>query len=106
VLQFVEGLTDRQAADAVRSRLDWKYALSLDLTDPGFAHTVLSEFRTRLLQGGAEQRLLDVALAHAQAHPGLAQRTRPAADRLDACTRRQPHTEAGRSGGRDATTYA
>src|SRR5262244_1921839 len=56
VLQFVEGLTDRQAADAVRSRLDWKYVLSLDLTDPGFDHTVLSEFRTRLLQGGAEER--------------------------------------------------
>ena len=52
VLQFVEGLTDRQAADAVRSRLDWKYALSLELTDPGFDHTVLSEFRTRLLQEG------------------------------------------------------
>ena len=47
VLQFVEGLPDRQAADAGRSRLDWKYALSLELTDPGFDHTVLSEFRTR-----------------------------------------------------------
>jgi transposase len=67
VLQFVEGLTDRQAADAVRSRLDWKYALSLDLTDPGFDHTVLCEFRTRLLQGGADQRLLDVVLEHAPA---------------------------------------
>jgi transposase len=48
VLQFRENLTDRQAADAGRSRLDWKYALSLELTDPGFDHTVLSEFRTRL----------------------------------------------------------
>jgi transposase len=48
VFQFLENLTDRQAADAVRSRLDWKYALSLELTDPGFDHTVLSEFRTRL----------------------------------------------------------
>jgi hypothetical protein len=37
---FMENLTDRQAADAVRSRLDWKYALSLELTDPGFDHTV------------------------------------------------------------------
>ena len=46
VLQFVEGLPDRQAADAVRSRLDWKYALNLELGDPGFDHTVLSEFRT------------------------------------------------------------
>ena len=45
VLQYVEGLSDRQAADAVRGRIDWKYALGLELTDPGFDHTVLSEFR-------------------------------------------------------------
>lgn len=62
-MQFAEGLSDRQAADAVRSRIDWKYALSLDLTDSGFDHTVLSEFRTRLLAGGAEQLLLDTLLA-------------------------------------------
>ncbi len=42
IMQFVEGLTDRQAADAVRSRLDWKYALSLELTDSGFDFSVLS----------------------------------------------------------------
>jgi transposase len=47
VLPCAEGLSDRQAADAVRSRIDWKYALSLELTDPGFDHTVLSEFQTR-----------------------------------------------------------
>ena len=41
-MQFVEGLTDRQAADAVRARLDWKYALSLELTDSGFDFSVLS----------------------------------------------------------------
>jgi len=63
VMQFAEGLSDRQAADAVRSRIDWKYALSLELTDPGFDHTVLSEFRTRLLAGQAEQLLLDTLLA-------------------------------------------
>jgi transposase len=63
VLQFAEGLSDRQAADAVRSRIDWKYALSLELTDPGFNHTVLSEFRTRLVAGQAEQLLLDTLLA-------------------------------------------
>ena len=39
VLQFLEGLTDRQAADAVRSRIDWKYALGLELTDTGFHFT-------------------------------------------------------------------
>jgi transposase len=62
VMQFAEGLSDRQAADAVRSRIDWKYALSLELTDPGFDHTVLSEFRTRLVTGQAEQLLLETLL--------------------------------------------
>lgn len=62
VFQFMEHLTDRQAADAVRSRLDWKYALSLELTNPGFDHTVLSEFRSRLIAGNAEQRLLNLLL--------------------------------------------
>lgn len=62
VFQFMEGLTDRQAADAVRDRLAWKYALSLELCDAGFDHTVLSEFRSRLVEGNAEQRLLDLLL--------------------------------------------
>lgn len=42
VFQFVEGLSDRQAAEAVRSRIDWKYALSLDLADPGFDYSLFS----------------------------------------------------------------
>jgi transposase len=62
VLQYVEGLSDRQAADAVRGRIDWKYALGLELTDAGFDHTVLSEFRSRLVQGQAELQLLDTLL--------------------------------------------
>lgn len=60
VLQFMEGLTDRQTADAVRGRIDWKYALGLELTDAGFHYSVLSEFRSRLLMGGAEERLLSI----------------------------------------------
>jgi transposase len=66
VLQFVEGLSDRRAAEAVRGRIDWKYALGLELTDPGFDHTVLSEFRTRLVKGKAEQTLLDTLLTRVQ----------------------------------------
>src|SRR5215467_13976833 len=62
VLQFMEHLTDRQAADAVRRCVDWKYCLSLDLTNPGFDHTVLSEFRSRLIEGKAELRLLELFL--------------------------------------------
>lgn len=63
VLQFTENLTDRQAADAVRGRLDWKYCLGLPLADEGFDHSVLSEFRTRLVAGGLEQLILDRLLA-------------------------------------------
>src|SRR3954468_5153934 len=62
VLQFAEGLSDRQAADAVRGRIDWKYALSLELTDPGFDFSVLCEFRARLIAGGLEQSLLEAML--------------------------------------------
>jgi len=57
IMQFAENLTDRQAADAVRGRIDWKYALGLSLTDAGFHYSVLSEFRTRLIEHEAEQRL-------------------------------------------------
>ena len=66
VLQFIEGLSDREAADAVRGRIDWKYALALELTDSGFDHSVLSEFRSRLVEGGAELLLLDTLLGHLQ----------------------------------------
>jgi transposase len=62
VLQFVEGLTDRQAANAVRARLDWKYALGLDLCDSGFDASVLTEFRARLLADGQTERLLTLML--------------------------------------------
>jgi transposase len=62
-MQFMEELPDRQAADAVRGRIDWKYALGLELTDPGFDYTLLSDFRKRLVQGGAEEVLLDAMLA-------------------------------------------
>lgn len=59
MLQFAEGLSDRQAAAAVSSRIDWKYVLRLELTDPGFDASVLSEFRTRLVVGNAECQLFD-----------------------------------------------
>jgi transposase len=61
-MQFSENLTDRQAADAVRGRIDWKYALGLELTDTDFDFSVLSEFRTRLIAGAAEERLLTTML--------------------------------------------
>src|SRR6266436_890578 len=67
MMQFRENLADRQAAEAVRVRIDWKYLLSLELTDPGFDFSVLSEFRDRLLAGTAEELLLDKLLERCRA---------------------------------------
>jgi transposase len=80
VLPFVEGLSDRQAAEAVRARIDWKYALSLPLSDPGFDDSILCEFGTRLVAGGAELRLLDVLLEQCQARGWLRARGRQRTD--------------------------
>jgi transposase len=98
VFQFMEHLTDRQAADAVRDRLAWKYALSLELTDVGFDHTVLSAFRARLVKGNAEQRLLDLLVERCR-ESGWRNRSRTATHGLhphpgqDPLT--QPHTVRG-----------
>ncbi len=62
IMQFMERLSDEQAADAVRGRIDWKYMLALPLTDPGLDPSVLSEFRTRLLAGQAEHLLFEKLL--------------------------------------------
>lgn len=62
ILQFAEHLSDEQAANAVRSRIDWKYLLALPLEDAGFDPSVLSEFRTRLIQGNAEHLLFETFL--------------------------------------------
>lgn len=62
ILQFRETLSDRQAAEAVRSRIDWKYLLGLELTDEGFDFSVLSEFRGRLIASNQEHLLLDKLL--------------------------------------------
>src|SRR5436190_19506826 len=80
VMQFAEGLSDRQAAEAVRGRIDWKYALSLPLDDPGFDASVLSEFRTRLVTGGAEELLLDTLLTACRAQGLLKARGRQRTD--------------------------
>ena len=71
VMQYIEGLTDRQAADAVRRCMDWKYALSLDLHDSGFDFTLLHDFRERLLAHDATQRFLDTFLTACKARGWL-----------------------------------
>ena len=80
ILQFREDLPDRRAAEAVRARIDWKYLLGLELTDPGFDHSVLCEFRSRLLAGGAEERLLGKLLEACQARGLLKARGRQRTD--------------------------
>jgi transposase len=67
VLQFLLNLFDRQAAEAVRCRIDFKYALALELDDPGFHHSVLSDFRDRLAADDRTDRLLDLALERMRA---------------------------------------
>ena len=80
ILQFLEGLTDRQTADAVRSRIDWKYLLCLELTDIGFHHTVLSEFRTRLITEEAECLIFEQLLTLCCSKGWLTARTRQRTD--------------------------
>jgi transposase len=62
LLQFAEGLSDRQAAEAVRTRIDWKYLLCLELNDTGFHYSVLSEFRGRLVTHGTEAQIFNRVL--------------------------------------------
>jgi transposase len=67
VFQFMENLSDRQAATMVVVRIDWKYALHLALGDAGFNFSVLSEFRDRLVQHQAEGRVFEKLLEHLKA---------------------------------------
>lgn len=96
LMQCAEGLSDQQAAEAVRGRLDWKYMLSLDLTDPGFDASVLCEFRQRLLEGKADQLilqpLLDLALAR-----GWRKSARETADGFHTCVWGYSHTQSARN---------
>jgi transposase len=80
IFQFMEDLSDRQAATAVRARIDWTYALGLELTDPGFDSTVLVEFRARLIAGSAEGRLLETILTRCRERGWLKARGRQRTD--------------------------
>jgi transposase len=57
---YAENRSDRQAAEAVRRRSDCKYLLGLELTDSGFDSTGLSAFRSRLIAGSAEGKILSL----------------------------------------------
>jgi transposase len=73
IFQMLEKLPDRLAAEAVRLRIDWKYALRLPLEWPGFHFTNLSHFRQRLLEHEAEFRVFD-QLLHKLVEMGLIRR--------------------------------
>jgi len=80
LLQYAENLSDHQAAEAVRSRIDWKYLLGLELTDVGFDSTVLSEFRSRLVAGSAEEKILHTLLDKCRERKWLTARGRQRTD--------------------------
>jgi transposase len=101
VLQYMENYTDRQAAEAVRVRIDWKYLLGMDLTDPGFDFSVLSEFRARLVEAKQEETLRETR-AGVVSTAGMAQSARQAADRLHPCPGRHSDHQPARVCGRNA----
>ena len=86
-LQYIEDLTDRQAADAARGRIDWKYALGLELSDPGFDVTLLSAFRTRLVERPAEGGLLEGLLEVCKQRRWLGRKYRQSTDAMHVLTR-------------------
>lgn len=80
ILQFAEQLSDEHMADAVRSRIDFKYLLALPLSDPGFDSSVLCEFRARLIEGNAELILFEKLLERFRAHKLLRERGKQRTD--------------------------
>jgi len=101
ILQFRERLADRQAAQAVRARIDWKYLLGLELTDPGFNYSVLYEFRARLIAGSAEMQLLEKMLEKCRA-PGLLKAGARQRTDFGACACLNTHAGPARIDWRDA----
>jgi transposase len=92
LLQFAEGLSDRQAAEAVRTRIDWKYLLCLELTDMGFHYSVLSGFRGRLVTKGAEAEIFNRVLELCRAKGLIKKRGLQRSDRLTCWRRFAPST--------------
>ena len=80
IFQFMEHVTDREAAELVRARIDWKYALGLELSDAGFHYSVLCEFRSRLMSGQAENLLFEALLKLFKERGWLKARTRQRSD--------------------------
>ncbi len=105
VMQFAEGLSNRQAAEATRARIDRKYALGLELTDPGLDFSVLSEFRARLVEVGSDHLLLESPLEACKERGYLKARGSSARAR-PTCLRGLAHPESAGAGSRgDASRF-
>jgi IS5 family transposase len=63
VLQSLEGLSDREAVQAVRTDLRWKVAAGLALDDEGFHPTVLTLWRNKLRASDRPERIFDAVRA-------------------------------------------
>jgi transposase len=82
VFQFMEDLPDREAAEQVVVRLDWKYALHLPLDDAGFDFSCLCYFRRRLLAHGQERLVFEEMLRKVQALGFIKKRGKQRTDSL------------------------
>jgi transposase len=102
IMQFLENLSDRQAAEAVRSRIDWKYVLGLELSDSGFDYSVLSGFRERLVSHRKQELLLDRMLELLREKQLITERGKQRTD-PGACARCHSVDEPARAGDGDAT---
>ncbi len=80
VLQALEGLSDRDAARALRDRISWKVACGLALTDEGFDYSVLTYWRTRLRTSERPERIFDAVRSVIDATGVLKGKTRRALD--------------------------
>jgi len=80
VLQSLEGLSDRDAARALKDRISWKVACGLALDDEGFDYSVLTYWRSRLRTSEHPERIFDAVREVVAATGVLAGRTRRALD--------------------------
>jgi transposase len=80
VLQALEGLSDRDAAAALRTNIAWKVAAGLALGDAGIHYSVLTYWRTRLRNSESPERVFDAVRAVIDATGVLTGRRRRALD--------------------------
>ena len=85
VLQFIERMPDRQAAEAVQYNTCWKLALNLSLESPSFDPSLLVVFRKRLLTGGLESLVFQAVLDRLVKDGWVAKRSKQRLDSTHIC---------------------